>query len=231
MQNKQLKEYIYRAAQQALFEEFLDARALKEYNQRAWQHSHFLEASFLQEDTNPAGSQSLVALIRADQWENPNSQSFLASLTSGNRSEMLTPYSVGELAKMHLFKIQGYNAGFAIKQDGDIIAVHNNSGVAGIGGELIKAAIKNGGVKLDHFDGFLTGFYNRFGFKMVSKEAWNDDYAPQGWKYTPIDFFDPQQSVYAKEANSIPEEEWSQELLDAKERYETGKPDVIYRHI
>lgn len=230
---RKLNEYVKRLAHQVLMEEFVSPLRLSEYARRYWQHNHLSESGFLTEDStgqNP-GSENLVNLIKTEQWEQSNPKNFLHSLTSGKRSEMLTPYSAGELAKMHLFKVRDYNAGFAIKSDGDIVAVHNNTGVGGIGGELIKAAKRNGGVKLDHFDGFLTGFYEKFGFKVVSHEPFNDDYAPQGWKYTPIDFFDPQQSVYAKEANSIPEEQWPQELIDAKVRYEAGKPDVVYRHI
>ncbi len=231
--SKQINEYIKRLTHQILMEDFISPLRLKEYSRRYWQHNHLTESGFLTEDSvgQNSGSDSLVSLIKTDQWEQPNPESFFRSLTSGKRSEMLTPYSVAELAKMQLFKVNGYNAGFAIKSDGDIVAVHNNTGVGGIGGELIKAAKRNGGVKLDHFDGFLTGFYERFGFKVVSHEPFNDDYAPQGWKYTPIDFFDPQQSVYAKQANSTPEEQWPQELIDAKARYEAGKPDVVYRHI
>lgn len=226
---KVLDEYLKRVARQALMEEFISPLTIKEYSRRAWQHSHLSEAGFLTEDAGQPGSENLGDLIKSDQWDPPDPQKFLASLTSGKRSEMLTPYSAGELSKMHLFKAQGSNAGFAIKSDGDIVAVHNNTGVGGIGGELIKAAKRNGGVKLDHFDGFLTGFYERFGFKVVSHEPFNDDYAPQGWKYTPVDFLDPGQSVYAKDARSTPEEHWSPELIDAKQRYEAGKPDVVYR--
>lgn len=226
--DKKIKEYLQRTVQQFLMEEFLPAKRLKEYSQRAWQHGQLQETDFLSEDTGQQAG-DLATLIKTDQWEEPNPQAFLASLTSGKRSEMLTPYSAGDLAKMHLFKVRGFNAGFAIKSDGDIVAVHNNTGVGGVGGELMKAAKRNGGTKLDHFDGFLSGFYERFGFKVVSHEAWNDDYAPHGWKYTPVDFFDPQQSVYAKAANSTPEEQWSPELIDAKKRYESGKPDVVYR--
>lgn len=227
---QQIKEYLRRTVDQMLMEEFIPSMRLREYGQRAWQQS-LLEGGFLTETGNQPDSQALSNLIKTDQWEQPNPQAFLASLTSGKRSEMLTPYSAGELAKMHLFKVQGFNAGFAVKSDGDIVAVHNNTGVPGVGGELIKAAIRNGGTKLDHFDGFLSGFYERFGFKVVSHDAWNDDYAPQGWKYTPVDFMDPSQSVYAKEARATPEEQWSQELRDAKERYASGRPDVVYRHI
>jgi hypothetical protein len=229
-QTNQLKEYFRRLADQVLMEEFLAPKKLQEYNSRFWQHEHLIGEGFLTEDS-AIPNQNILELIKNDQWEEPDPQSFLKSLTSGKRSEMLTPYSAGDLSKMHLFKVRGFNAGFAVKTDGDIVAVHNNAGVGGIGGELIKAAIRNGGTKLDHFDGFLSGFYEKYGFKVVSHEAFNDDYAPAGWKYTPIDFLDPQQSVYAKQANSIPQEQWPQELIDAKARYDAGKPDVVYRQI
>jgi hypothetical protein len=227
-----IKEYIQRAVQQVLFEQFINTTSLKEYSKRAWQHSHLLEkVDFLSEDEQPESSESLASLIKNDQWEPQNPQKFLTSMFSGSRPEMLTPYSESELANLRLFKVKGFDAGFAVKDDGDIVAVHNNTGIGGVGAQLVKAALRNGGAKLDHFDGFLTGFYERFGFKVVSHEPWNDDYAPSGWKYTPVDFLDPQQSIYAKRARSTPEEEWPQELVDAKERYNAGKPDVVYRHV
>jgi hypothetical protein len=227
-----IKEYIQRAVQQVLFEQFINATSLKEYSKRAWQHSHLLEkVDFLSEDEQPESSESLASLIKNDQWESQNPQKFLASMSIGNHPEALTPYSISELADMRLFKVKGFDAGFAIKKDGEGVALFNNTGVSGVGGHLMKAALRNGAIKTEHFDGFLTGFYERFGFKVVSHEPWNDDYAPSGWKYTPVDFLDPQQSIYAKRARSTPEEEWPQELVDAKERYDSGKPDVVYRHV
>lgn len=148
---------------------------------------------------------------------------------------MLTPYTPDEFSKMDCYKALDFNAGFCLK-DGDIVSVHNNTPILGLGNVLMQAAIRNGGHKLDHFDGFLSSIYEKAGFKVVGKDAWNDDYAPPGWKYKPIDFFDADQCVYAAEAlelfhKGIPMEEWPTELKDAKERYDAGRPDIIYRNL
>ena len=219
-----------KAIQTYLFEEFLEAKNFKKYTQKLWQQEHLAEISFVSEDEG-SGNENLISVIQNDQWESPDPKSFFASLSAGKRPEMLAPYSITELGEMNLFKAKGYNAGFAITQDGSIVAVHNNTGISGVGTELMNAAKRNGGTKGDHFDGFLTGFYKRFGFKVVKHEEWNDDYAPKNWKYTPIDFYDPEQSIYAEKANSIPEAEWPQDLINAKKRYDAGKPDIVYRKV
>ncbi len=219
-------------SQLILMEEFIDALGLRECNRRSWQQNQLAEDGIFEllEDKELISS-DLLFLIKNNQWEQSNPENFIRSLRSGKRPEMLQPYSAREFDQINLYKVIGFNAGFGIKQDGTIVAVHNNTGIRGIGTELINAAKRNGGTKLDHFDGFLTGFYERLGFKVIKHEPFNDDYAPNDWNYSAIDFFDPQQSVYAKEANKIPKEQWPKELLAAKNRYDAGKPDVVYRHV
>lgn len=86
---------------------------------------------------------------------------------------------------MKLFKVPNIDAGFALKgmdnpNHKDIVAVHNNSSIDKIGGELMKAAIRNGGTHLDHFDGFLSGFYEKLGFEEIGRDAYNPQYDPDG---------------------------------------------------
>ena len=106
---------------------------------------------------------------------------------------------------------------------------NNNTGFKNLGTFLIKSSIKNGGNKLDHFDGFLTGFYSRFGFieDKTKREGWNDDLALIYWKYEKVNIFDPNFSVYANEINDNNVYLYRNEI----KRYSEGKPDVIFRNI
>jgi hypothetical protein len=155
----------------------------------------------------------------------------------------LTPYGIGDLKKMTVFSSQNMQAGFAVKSDGDIVSVFNNSGARGMLDEVFPLAFKIGGYKLDHLDGMLSGLYSRRGFEIVNIDDWNDQYAPPEWGYTPIDIFDPKQSAYAEALALIPEENYDKEgtyKLSAKfsktfvpiekiNAYKEGRPDVIYR--
>jgi hypothetical protein len=40
---------------------------------------------------------------------------------------------------------------------------------------------KNGGTKLDHFDGKLSDIYSRNGFVEYGRDKWNDEYRPVDW--------------------------------------------------
>jgi hypothetical protein len=164
----------------------------------------------------------IIEKISNGGWET-TPEEFLNSVNSSKRVEYMTSYTIEELSTFKLFKLEGYNIGFALKED-DIILVHNNEGIGGIGKLLINKAIEFGGNKLDHFDGFLTGFYRSLGFVMYSNDFFLDEYAPDTWKFEPLDINDPAKSIYAGELmvrGSL--------LESAKIRYESGRPDVVYR--
>ena len=177
-------------------------------------------------------------VVKEDTYENKNDiiekisrgnwkttpEEFLDSVNASKRIEFLTPYSVEELSEFRLFKLEGYKIGFALKEDGDIILVHNNEGIGGIGKILINKAVEFGGNKLDHFDGFLTGFYKSLGFELDSNDYFLDEYAPETWKYEPLDINEPSKSIYAIELNVS-----YAKFEEAKVRYESGRPDVAYR--
>lgn len=59
--------------------------------------------------------------------------------------------------------------GFIVKQDGELIALF--SMVRRSGDELVQQAIELGANRLDCFDGYLTGFYERNGFMEVDRLA------------------------------------------------------------
>lgn len=156
---------------------------------------------------------------------------FYNALKINKKSSYLTPYSKNELQNMFLFKIKNLDAGFAIKETTDrfdnptrdIVAVHNNSNVKRIGPKIILDAIKQDGQTLDHFDGFLSGLYNDLGFGGYHSDEWVDEYAPQDWDYHPLD-------IRNKTYHSDKLGEYSDDELEKlKKRYDSGKPDIIYR--
>lgn len=67
------------------------------------------------------------------------------------------------------FLSQDGRSGFGVKDDGDLIAVH--SVTRGQGAAIVWAAIRQGATTLDCFDGYLPGFYARFGFRETRREA------------------------------------------------------------
>jgi hypothetical protein len=164
-----------------------------------------------------------LAALKNNEFEK-DSLSFLHSMNKSRRLYYLTPYELSELDNFDLYKIKGYDIGFAIKKDGDIILVHNNSHISGIGDILIQKAIEMGGNHLDHFDGFLTGFYRKNNFKLKYNDEFQDCYAPQSWTYDKVDIDNPKTSIYVDELE-VDEEKY----LDAKDRYTSGRPDIVYR--
>lgn len=89
--------------------------------------------------------------------------------------------SAEELANARLFRTEN-GSGFAIKPDGDIVAVFQSGNETGsVGYAMIQAAVQAGGRKLDAFDTFLPGIYETAGFKPVARLPWNDEFAPDDW--------------------------------------------------
>ena len=110
---------------------------------------------------------------------------FIESIKQSKHKEMLSEYSIDELSKMELYKVPGYNIGYALKHtsDGvDIVSVHNNEPkIKGIGEDLIKSAIKNGGNMLDHFDVEpLNTIYSNMGFVEVNRYKYDPQYDIDG---------------------------------------------------
>jgi hypothetical protein len=84
---------------------------------------------------------------------------------------------------MKLFVTPDKKAGFAIKDDGDIVSVFNHakSKYRGAGPIMMMLAVQEGGRKLDAFDVVLPHIYSKAGFKIASRLPWSDDEAPDGW--------------------------------------------------
>lgn len=170
--------------------------------------------------------EDFILNVSTQQWDN-DPENFYKSFMSSKRLGYLTPYSIEDLKEFSLYKVKGYNIGFAIKKDGDIILVHNNEpSIKGIGKFLLNKAISKGGKKLDHFDGFLTGFYKSLGFNLNSNDEFLDEYAPESWDYKKVNINDPKTSIYSSELKVS-----DNKFNLAKERYFAGKPDVVYRKL
>ncbi len=76
---------------------------------------------------------------------------------------------------------QNCKAGYLLTSTGDLQGVFNN-GEKGLGNLAIQDAIKEGACSLDCFDGFLVDYYKQFGFEVIKREPFNDQFAPAGFK-------------------------------------------------
>ena len=153
---------------------------------------------------------------------------------------------------MNLYLVKNKSAGFAIKQDGDIVCIHNNSHLKGISTLFLETAKKYGGSKGDHFDGFLSGLYRKHGFTDVYKVyQWDEQYKPDTWNFDPVDIFNPNTSIYAeahmksedvilknisimnKPVEIVAEDNFPLSIVppDKVNQYKYGRPDVIFRKL
>jgi len=183
----------------------------KKYRYEININEHLRLIELFQSDLNEyVGNNQTPTIVRNmitfnNAWEDPqNPESFKQSLSKSKHKEMLTDYSVQDLSKMKLFKLKGYNIGYALKQfenEGycEIVAVHNNEpDVKGIGDILMKSAIANGGKYLDHFDGFLSNLYGNLGFQEYKRDKYDPQYDPQG---TFANTYGKQDVIYRKFVN------------------------------
>ncbi len=132
-------------------------------------------------------SPKVCRMIENGEWESPNPVSFLNSLELSQHKQMLTPYTIDELRNMRLYKLKGLNIGYALKKPSEdegyteIVAVHNNEpSVKAVGDALVSSAIQNGGLTLDHFDGYLSDLYSRNGFVEYKRDKYDPQYDPKG---------------------------------------------------
>jgi len=92
-------------------------------------------------------------------------------------------YEPQEYAGMKLFLTKDGKAGFAIKEDGDIVSVFNTKGSKhkAFAPYALSLAVNKGGKKLDAYDSILPKIYSQAGFKISSRNKWADEYSPEGW--------------------------------------------------
>lgn len=84
---------------------------------------------------------------------------------------------------MKLFLNEDGTAGFAIKDDGDIVSVFKSSKnkQPKVVYSILMQAIENGGTKLDCYGDFLLGTYMQMGFVPEGKVAYNTEYESAEW--------------------------------------------------
>ena len=123
----------------------------------------------------------------------------MVAAMAGNRfGPQVEIKSAEDLSQANLFRTPD-GSGFAIKPDGDIVAVFASPGEPKGGSyAMLQAAVQAGGTKLDAFDTYLPDIYESVGFRPVARLAWNDDYAPEGWD------------------------------KDVFKKYNNGEPDVVF---
>jgi len=129
--------------------------------------------------------EDVISKIKNNEFSDDPQEFYDAINRSEKHKEMLSEYSVDDFAEMKLFKLDGYDIGYALKKSSDggyneIVSVFNNSDVKGIGIELMKSAISNGGCYLDHYDGFLSDFYSSLGFEEYDRYEFDPQYDPDG---------------------------------------------------
>lgn len=88
--------------------------------------------------------------------------------TSPKVKEFVHLYEPHEYSKMKTFLAPDKKSGYAVKNDGDIVSVFSTE--KGRGDHIMQHALKNGGHKLDAFDGALPQIYAKHGFKEYKRE-------------------------------------------------------------
>jgi hypothetical protein len=138
----------------------------------------------------PVGLEQIIARIESGEFLVNDFEKYCAERDKSKRPEYMTPYTADDYRDggFQTFLVDGISAGFCLKPNPEaglieIVSIFNNSGTAGLGRHLVAAAIKLGGNTLDHFDGFLSGFYESFGFEEIARAAFDDRFAPTGWDY------------------------------------------------
>lgn len=98
----------------------------------------------------------------------------------------LTPYSAEDYSAMKRFMTPDGKTGFAIKPDGELVSLFDNSDVPNQGKAALVQAIKAGAVYLNCFDSmnhFLPQLYTDFGFEGFRADKFDINLAPAGWDF------------------------------------------------
>jgi hypothetical protein len=213
--------------------------------------SAFHNTTAMSQDDPSALQEAAPSNIIFSEPSNPNMEyvkTFLDGLKSNPSSEFLSDLSEESLAKKYLIMAGDQLSGVACTTSGHMGSGWNNGTTRGVLRALMGYTRKEfGGKTGDHFDGGLGGYYRSLGMTVVYKvSVWNDLYAPSGWRYKPVDVFNPKKSVYAEALSeyksdpaSAPNKMLLLEVESGKKvlinphrkiiQYSDGMPDVIFR--
>ena len=121
----------------------------------------------------PAGTSSNVSHLPVNHNE-AHHEEFHSALSGAMKSspkvrEFVHLYKPEEYSGMKTFLSPDKASGYALKPDGDIVSVFSTQ--KGRGDAIVQHALKNGGNKLDAFDGYLPKLYAKHGFQEYKREA------------------------------------------------------------
>lgn len=152
---------------------------------------------------NEGTVRSTTSSIRINEYKTDNgniitygetspSKSFKDTYNIVKESKSSNPYGAfvdlheeSEYGKMKNFTLSDGSGNISITEDGNIVSVvkNPNSNIKGASKQLLLTALKNGGNKLDNYDGFLTDNYIKAGFEPVARVKFDPEYAPDGWNF------------------------------------------------
>lgn len=114
-----------------------------------------------------------------------NPRSFLEALNKSKRKPMLSEYTEEQLKDYDLYLVEWIDAGVGMKVNWwEIFNLFNNSWVSGIWREIMLSIEAQypylWAIHLDHFEGYLSGFYEGLWYKEYKREAYNPAYDIDG---------------------------------------------------
>ena len=112
-----------------------------------------------------------------------DAKEFNRQLLFSKRLEFLILYIIKELDSCELYIATGGGVGFGLTPEGDIFNLFNNTGKKFCGSEALDFAKTKGGRKVFCFDGFLTRYYEKHGFRVITRVKWLKNLAPDNWNY------------------------------------------------
>jgi len=115
-----------------------------------------------------------------------SAESFVRAITAAKNAHTsgaaVYVYDQVDYEGARLFVSEDGKAGFALMGD-DIVSMfkHPDMDAPGVVQSMLALAVQQGGRRLDAFDTMLPYFYEMQGFKVVSRLAWDESQAPDGW--------------------------------------------------
>jgi len=145
---------------------------LKQYARYINERKDIIPVSNFLDNDNLAKTKSIIhSVIDRDFDRDP--EAFYESLQIALKSEhgeYLVPRKLSTLKKIQTFKVKGVNAGIAFSNlknssDLELVSLHNQSGIPGLGSELMIAGIELGGRYLECFGPYLNEYYESYRFE------------------------------------------------------------------
>lgn len=154
---------------------------------RAMKHSQPIRRSVFEAqqaiDFAPVDPAEFVAAREAARAKLEKSISKKTKKPNKGRGEFLSKTTAEDMVKAgtRTFLSRDGRVGFAVDAEGDVQGVFS-VGPKDAGKAAVIAALREGGQKLDAFEGHLTqDLYPQFGFDETRRDPWNELFAPDKW--------------------------------------------------